>query len=76
MTVLGYDADGRLVTVTAPFGQQLTLVYGPNGHLSEVIDPAGQVISYGYAAVDPNKPWELNLTSVSYPDGTSHCVSL
>lgn len=61
-TTLGYYPDGRLATVTGPYGHSIQLVY-TNGRLWKLLDPEGQEITYSY---DGNN----NLVGVQYPDGT------
>ena len=61
-TTLGY-ANGRLATVTDPFGRILSFSYDSNGRLSQVQRPDGQVVQYSYSG-------DL-LSAVSYPGGAA-----
>jgi RHS repeat-associated protein len=62
VTSYGYDSQGRLTTITGPFGHTLTLGYLVK-ILTTVIDPAGKIISYDYNG--------SQLYDVRYPDGTA-----
>src|SRR5262249_27231965 len=43
---LTYDAQGRLTSVTDPFGRMLTLTYDTQNHIATMTDPAGGVYTY------------------------------
>jgi RHS repeat-associated protein len=61
----GRDAQGRLVTVTDPFGRTLTFAFAsPTSPLvTQMTAPDGGVYSYGYDG-------SSRLTSVTYPDAS------
>ncbi len=66
-TQYAYDTNGRLETVTGPFGHSLTLGYGPtNGWMDTLTDPAGNVYRYGYTTQGSS----YVLSEVAYPDET------
>jgi RHS repeat-associated protein len=46
----GYDAIGRLSTLTHSTGPALTIQYNAQGRISQVTDPAGRVTNYVYDA--------------------------
>lgn len=57
-----YNAQGRLQTATDHAGRRLTFDYdAQTGHLSGVLDPAGNAITYGY--------YNGELRVVHHPDG-------
>lgn len=58
---LSYDAQGRLSTVSDPFGRNLTLAYDGKDRVASMTDPAGEVYTYAYDSHN-------NLVSVTYPD--------
>lgn len=65
-TTLGYDASGRLSTVTDAGGRILTFAYGDPSNVNQVTtisDAAGTIATYTYAA-------NGILTSVAYADGS------
>jgi RHS repeat-associated protein len=65
VTTLTYAGpDGKLSTVTGPFGHTLTFGYDANKLLASVTLPGGGVIAYGYDAYQ-------RLNAVTYPDGKS-----
>ncbi len=61
-TRYAYDRDGRLTTVTGPFGHRLALDYGEGDHIAAITGPAGRRYAYGYDDAG-------NLVTVTYPDG-------
>ncbi len=63
-TSYAYDANPRLIMVTAPFGHTLSFGYDETGHLSSVTDSAGATYRYSY---DANN----NLAQVTHPDNTA-----
>ncbi len=66
-TSYAYDTNGRLETVTGPFGHSLTLGYDPaNGWLDTLTDPAGNVYRYEYTTQGSS----YVLSEVTYPDET------
>jgi RHS repeat-associated protein len=67
-TSLGYDAQGRLHSITNPLGQKSTFAHDPDGHLTSAIFPDGRSIQLGY---DLNG----NLTSVTPPGRGAHKFS-
>jgi YD repeat-containing protein len=59
-----YDAQGRLTSVSDPFGRTLTFAYDTFNRVSGMTDPASTTYVYTYDSTN-------NLTSVTYPDGTT-----
>jgi RHS repeat-associated protein len=69
------DPNGRLLTVTDPFGRQLQFAYELfGGLLQSVTLPAGGNITYSYASSSATYPASEVLSAVQYPDG--HSISL
>lgn len=62
VTSLGYDAAGRLVQVTNPFGRALSWTYDGAGRVASITQPSGGLLRYGYDASN-------NLISVTFADG-------
>lgn len=71
---------GLLMCVTDNWGRQLHFEYNALGLVNKVIDPAGQIYSYAYdgpsagctaAGTSDPRCTALNLTQVTYPDGTT-----
>jgi len=54
--------EGKLITVTDPFGCILSFFYHPSGLLASVTDPSGNPVLYQYDG-------DNNLIQVVYPDG-------
>lgn len=80
-----YDSMGKLLTVTEPSGQVMTMTHNGNGLVSTVTDHFGGVITFTYNAsgmvstmTDPGSSLYTfaydandNLTSVTFPDTTT-----
>jgi YD repeat-containing protein len=58
---------GLLLSVTDFAGRQISFTYDGSARVVKMIDPAGGIYSYAYNGAAPG----ANLTSVTYPDGTS-----
>jgi YD repeat-containing protein len=48
-TTLAYDAQGRLATITDPYGRQITFTYNAFDKVETVTDPLGRVTRFDYA---------------------------
>ncbi|MHB1273357.1 MAG: DUF6531 domain-containing protein, partial [Rhodanobacter sp.] len=57
--------SGLLLTVTDPKGRQLNFTYDSAGHIHQITQPDGGVLTFAY------DPTTGNLLSVQYPDGKS-----
>lgn len=65
-TVLSYDVNNRLVSITDPFGRVLNVTSDPTfGYVTSVSDSAGTIASYFYGP-------SLELTRVEYSDGSMY----
>lgn len=62
-TLYAYNLNGRLETVTGPFGHKLEFTYNATGQIEQMRDPANQLYGYGYDATN-------NLTTVTFPDSS------
>lgn len=58
-----YDLDGRLITVSGPFGHSFSLTYNSSGRIASVTAPGSRRHRYDYDSYG-------NLVSVEYPDAT------
>ena len=76
-TTLAYDATGRLITVTSPYGQTLTFSYDANNRVQTITDPLGRVTQFAYSAFGAAL---LQITdplgyAVSYEYDIRYCVT-
>ena len=64
-TVLGYDANARLTTITDPFGRVLTITPDSLGRVLAISDTLGNIATYSYGASN-------ELLTVTYPDNSKY----
>jgi RHS repeat-associated protein len=65
-TVLSYDGNNRLTSITDPFGRVLNVTSDPTfGYVTSLSDAAGTIARYFYGP-------SLELTRVEYPDGSMY----
>jgi RHS repeat-associated protein len=70
--LVGYDANGKVLSLSHSSGALLTLTYNSAGLVSAITDSAGRIVSYTYDASN------TRLLTVSSPDGkvTSYTYQL
>ena len=61
---VAYNTDGKIESVTGPFGRSLQFAYNSSGYLETVTAPGNLVYTYAYDSDD-------NISSVTYPDLTT-----
>lgn len=63
-----YDANGRLITIQTPLGQNISLAYDAEGHVTKLVDAAGKPFYWDYNNVG-------RLIKKSFPDGLGYTIS-
>ena len=63
-TVLGYDGNEKLASITDPFNRILNVSSNANGRITSISDALGVIASYSYGS-------NSELLSVTYPDGSA-----
>ncbi len=67
-TYVSYDSEGKIDYVTGPYGHVLDIVYGLDGMIEKLVDPAGNEISYTYQQTATSG--SMVLSRVTYQDGS------